>query len=261
MTQEYAIELKEVSFSYGSAAPVLCDASLQLPSGSIRSIVGPNGGGKTTLLKLLMGLLEPTHGEVRVLGTTPCIARPRIGYMPQHTRYDPHFPVSAEDVVLMGRVERHAFGPYRKDDRKAARDTMERVGLSSERTRQFSDLSGGQKQRVLIARALVSDPEILLLDEPTAHVDGAAEYQFQEMLGSMPPDMTVLIVSHDLGFVSGMVEEVICVNQNVMTHAAHELTGKKLEDLYGGPLKAVAHDHPPRDTHGTGEHRGGHTHG
>ena len=231
-----------VDFSYG-AAPVLRDVSLCIHPGEFVSVVGPNGGGKTTLLKLMLGLLAPDRGRSEVLGLPPRQARPRMGYAPQHAQFDPHFPITVLEVAMMGRLERAFAGGYRKAERERARAALEEVKCAELAGRPFSALSGGQRQRVLIARALATTPEVLLLDEPMANVDQAVEADLMEILVALSKRMTVAMVSHDLGLVSSMVGSVICVNRDVFVHPVSELTGDTIRELYRGDYHLIRHDH------------------
>ncbi|MEA2085284.1 MAG: ABC transporter ATP-binding protein [Thermodesulfobacteriota bacterium] len=239
---EHAADLKNVSFAF-SERPVLEDVNLTIKRGEFASIVGPNGGGKTTLLKLLLGLYKPDSGEILVLGRTPTKSRFRIGYMPQHTNLDMYFPVTVMDVVLMGRLGLSLGGRYSKKDREAAGTALSEVEMSGAANRIFSELSGGQRQRVLIARALCSEPELLLLDEPTSNVDSEIEEAFFEILTELNQRMTILMVSHDVGFVSQVVKSVICVNRKVVVHPTTEINGTIIKDIYGGDFRMVRHDH------------------
>lgn len=233
---------KDVFLNIGNVT-VLDNVNFDVEPREIVSLLGPNGGGKTTILKLILGLIRPTRGKVIVFGSHPESARRRVGYMPQHMRYDPRFPVSVGDVVLMGRVDRHRFGSYRASDRAAASRALSEAGAAELSKRPFSELSGGQRQRVLIARALVSEPDLLLLDEPTANVDLLAESKFLEILRRLNERMTVVIVSHDLGFVSDVVDKVICVHGQVVVHPTSAVTGEVIRDVYGGDIRMVRHDH------------------
>lgn len=233
------VEIAGVTFGYGGE-PVLRDVDLKLVPNDLVSIIGPNGGGKTTLLKLLLGLIEPQSGTIRVLGVTPHEARPRIGYTPQHVHLDMQFPVDVIDVVLMGRLgQGRTFGPYSTTDRRFALEALKDVGLADLRSRPLSALSGGQRQKVLIARALASDPELLLLDEPTANLDANAQDDFYALLKRLSERRTVILVSHDMGFVSKFVRTVVCVNRHVCLHP----TDEQIVELYGGQFRRVRHDH------------------
>jgi len=238
-----AVDIRDLWFSYDSL-PVLQDVNLSISAGQKVCMVGPNGGGKTTLVKLILGLLHPTRGQVRVLGGQPSGERKRIGYAPQHTAFDPKFPVSVTDVVLMGRIgQTGVLGPYRRSDRLAADEALQAVGLGDLGRRAFSDLSGGQRQRVLIARAIASGPELLLLDEPTANLDIGVEAEFHQLLEQLSEKLTLVIVSHDVGFVSQLVDKVVCVHGTVAVHPTAELTGELMRDLYGHDVMLVRHDH------------------
>jgi zinc transport system ATP-binding protein len=236
-----AIRMEGVSFAYG-VAPVLSDVSLEISPAETVSVVGPNGGGKTTLLRLILGLEKAQSGRVEVLGTDPVRSRPRIGYMPQQLRYDNKFPITALQVVLMGRLRKNCFF-YTREDRIAAEAALADVGLATEAKRQFAELSGGQRQRVLIARALVSNPEILLLDEPTSMVDAAAQQGFAQTLAKVRGKCAIVVVSHDMGFVSRMVDRVVFVNRTVRSEAVGNVSGRSFEDLYGEALRIVGHSH------------------
>jgi len=234
--------------------PVLQNVNLSILTGQKVCMVGPNGGGKTTLVKLILGLLHPTRGQVRVLGGQPTVERKRIGYAPQHAAFDPKFPVSVTDVVLMGRIgQTSVLGPYRHSDRLAAGEALKAVGLADLARRAFSDLSGGQRQRVLIARALASGPELLLLDEPTANLDIGVEADFHQLLEQLSKKLTLVMVSHDVGFVSQLVDKVVCVHGSVAVHPTAELTGALMHDLYGHDVILVRHDHNCQDHSGDPE--------
>jgi len=243
-----ALEFDKVHFAYEASKPILEAASFKLDERESICVVGPNGGGKSTLIKLALGLLRPSAGEVRVFDQDPAAARGRIGYMPQSLHFDPQFPITALDVVLMGRLGAWSkLGPFRKSDRGAADYALARVDLDGVGPSRFSTLSGGQRQRVLIARALVSEPELLLLDEPTANVDQTIEQQFQATLRELSKEMSIVLVSHDLGFVSGWLKHVLCVNRDVHLHPTASIDGKTLREIFGGDIVAVRHDHdcPP----------------
>ena len=238
------IDVENLSFRFDGGPRVLEDVNLEISAGDFASVIGPNGGGKTTLVKLIVGLLVPTAGRVRVFGLPPAKARPRVGYMPQHAMMDPRFPVRATDVVLMGRLGTgRRFGNYTRDDQQAAAAALAEVGLEDHGVRPFSDLSGGQRQRVLLARALVIKPELLLLDEPAAGLDQKVEQDFFELLQELNRQLTIVLVTHDLGFVSGFVRTVICVHRHVDIHPTSALDGRAISEIYGGDVRMVRHDH------------------
>lgn len=236
----FAIDVQDVCFAYG-AQEVLHNVSFRVPRRAFVAVVGPNGGGKTTLIKLLLGELRPRFGCVRVLDGAPREVRCRIGYVPQALPFDPGFPVSVRDVVLMGRVERHRVGPYRADDRQATRAALAQVGMAPLADRPFADLSGGQRQRVLIAQALVSAPELLLLDEPTASVDPAATSQLYALFHELKADRTIVMVSHNLGAVTGHATHVLCVNRTAELQALADVAAGTVHQASGGDLALLQH--------------------
>ncbi len=235
-----AINFNNVNFNFDSAT-VLEDVSFVINSGDFISILGPNGGGKTTMAKLMLGIYTPNSGKVLIQGKSPRQTRDIIGYVPQYSLFDPNFPVSVMDVVLMGRINNFSIR-YSKNDKEKAEKAMENVGINDLRSKPYSDLSGGQRQRVLIARAIATDPQILLLDEPTANVDAAVEYKMSAMLGKLQKTMTILLITHDLGFVSELVNKVICVNKKVHIHPTSGITEEHIRELYHDNMKIVRHD-------------------
>lgn len=246
------IVIKNLSFAYEQGTPVLENVNLTFSELETACIVGPNGGGKSTLLYLILGLIKPTGGQITVFGSSPEKARMKIGYMPQFSNLDSDFPVNVMDVVLMGRLSRNFFGRYSAEDRKIAIEAMEEMSVANLARRPFSELSGGQRQRVLIARALACRPQLLLLDEPTANVDPCIQEQFYETMKTLNKRMSILMVSHDLGFVSQRIDSVICVNRKVQVHPTNTLSGDIMRDIYGYDVSMIRHDHRCS--------AGGHTH-
>jgi len=241
--RDSVIAMEGVSFSYDHV-PAVEHATLEIRSREFVCIVGPNGGGKTTLLRLILGLARPQTGQVRVFGGRPEAARSRLGYMPQRAHLDPKFPVRVLDVVLTGCLgPGHLFGPYRQADREAGGRVLREVGIEELADRPFSDLSGGQRQRALIARALVSNPDLLLLDEPTANVDPLGERQLYDLFHNLNQRLTIVLATHDLSFVTSQVEKVICVNRRVLVHPTHEITGEIIREVYGDDVRLVRHNH------------------
>ena len=237
------IELEDVSFGYAPGELTLEHVDLTVMPGESGCIVGPNGGGKSTLLKLLLGLLVPTSGTVRLFGVGPDEGRRRVGYMPQYHLLDRVFPITVFEVVLTGRMNSWRPFWYGAEDRRAARRALDEIGLPQLADQSFSSLSGGQRQRVLIARALACDPELLLLDEPTANIDPGAEERFYELLEELRRRMTVLTVSHDLGFVNREVDSVICVNRRVVKHRAADFSAETADAIYHHHVGIIQHDH------------------
>ena len=237
-----AVLIKDLRFSYDSH-PVLENVNISIAKGDFVSVVGPNGGGKTTLLKLMLGLLRPAQGLIRVFGQAPENARPLIGYMPQHSQLDQEFPATVMDVALMGRLGHGSvFGPYSKKDKEIAAAVLDLVGLSDVRKKSFASISGGQRQRLFIARALACEPDLLLLDEPTANLDVVMEGDLYELLQRLNERLTIIMVSHDVGFVSSFVKSVICVKRKVLMHPTSEITGDIINEIYGSPMRMIRHN-------------------
>jgi len=242
MDRNSVVEMRGVSFSY-DGSPALQDVNIVLRERDFVSVVGPNGGGKTTLLKLMLGLLRPSRGEVRIFGNPPEDVRYRVGYMPQDVQLDARFPVTVMDVVLMGQLSNtRTFGFYSRSQKDSALNALREVDLCDLRKKPLSSLSGGQKRRVLIARALASEPELLLLDEPMANLDLLAEQELHALLQKLNEKLTVIMVSHDLAFVSRYVDTVVCVNRTVAVHPTAELDGETFSRMFGRDIKMVMHD-------------------
>ncbi len=237
-------ELDHVTFSYQAAAgPALQDASLRIESGDFLGIIGPNGGGKTTLLKILLGLLEPREGTVRVFGKPPAEVRQRIGYVPQHAAIDPSVPATALDVVLMGRLRLSSWGAtFGRAHVAAAEDALRLTATRDLAQRPIAELSGGQRQRVLIARALAAEAELLLLDEPTQGVDLHREREVLELLERLNATMPIVMVSHDVHLVAAHLKTAVCVNRTLERYAAGDVSPEIIEKMYhGGRARAANH--------------------
>ena len=224
-TSDAIIEIRDLTFGYDAGNPVLDSINLTVKRGQSGCIVGPNGGGKSTLLRLLLGLLTPDRGTIRIFGESPA------------------FPITALEVVLQGRIRRGFWGWYTAADRAAAMASLEEMGIASLAPRSFAALSGGQRQRVLIARALACEPQLLLLDEPTANIDPGAEEQFYATLNILRRRMTVLTVSHDLGFVNREIDLVICVNRQLTVHQAGAFNAETANAVYHHEVNLIQHDH------------------
>ncbi len=240
--EESVIRVRDLDFSYGES-PILTDVRFDIFLRDSVCIVGPNGGGKTTLVKLILGLLTPDRGTVLVHGRSPDRERHRIGYVPQYARYDSRFPISVHEVVRMGRLGNSISCRFSHKDNEKAMAALESVHLQELSGRPFSALSGGQRQRVLIARALASEGDILILDEPTASLDRQSEQQLFTLLASLNQQMAILMVTHEVGFSSTFFKRIICVNNQVYVHPTSELTGDLIRDMYGGDMRMIRHDH------------------
>jgi zinc transport system ATP-binding protein len=241
-----AIELRGVNLRRGDVH-VLEDVDLRVERGDFLAVLGPNGSGKTTLLRTILGLIEPQSGQVRVLDGTAREARGRIGYVPQRAAFDLDFPIRSEEVVRMGRLARGRWlRRYDDSDRDAAHKALETMEVAHLADRPVGALSGGELQRVLIARALAMEPELLLLDEPTASLDERIGRGVWEILEELSHRMTLVLVSHDIGAISHYVRGVACLNRRLHMHPDGELTDEMLEATYGCPVDLLAHGHPHR---------------
>lgn len=243
-----AIRMEHVWVRYHER-PVLEDISLTVEEGEILSVVGPNGGGKTTLLHCLVGFVKPFQGRIRVLGKDPSSHHPQgeIGYLPQINQTNRLFPVSAEDVVKMARYARRKPGRRLKsEDHRRVSDVLEKVGMAQWKRHHFGSLSGGQQQRVLIARALALDPRILLLDEPSTGLDAVAQDTFYQILRDIRDEyrLTVLMVSHDIGTVSAFVDRLACLNTRLHFHGKPGdcIPSGTLEKVFGSRFNFIVHD-------------------
>jgi zinc transport system ATP-binding protein len=206
------MRLEQVSFAYAHGTPVLQDVDLEVERGEFLAIAGPNGGGKTTLLRLILGLEQPTSGQVHVL-------LERRGYLPQRAQAAIDAPLTVRELVGAGRVARsRLFGPQVRGDREAVRNAIERVGLSAQADRRLTTLSGGQQQRAFIAKALAGEPELLALDEPTTGVDVEAQDAIAGLLQELGAelDMTILYVSHEFGAVEHFVQRIVLVRERIV---------------------------------------------
>ncbi len=249
------IETQNLNFSYHRQL-VLRGVNLSIQSGDFMAMIGPNGGGKTTLLKLMLGLLKAESGSIRIFGNTPKDVSHRIGYVPQDIHINQNFPISASDVVLMGKLKPgKGRSRHSKEDRLAALQALEQVGMEKYCKQRIGELSGGQKQRVFIARALVTNPDILFLDEPTASIDNKGQNEFYALLKELNHKITIIVVSHDLMVISRYVKSVACVNQRLHYHGRAELTGEMIEMMYNCkidetcPVELIAHGLPHRVLH------------
>ena len=234
---------------------VLEDVNLSVKALDFIGLIGPNGGGKTTLLKVLLGLLPPTRGEVRIMGRSVQEGRRHLGYVPQLLEFDRDFPISVWDVVQMGRLgRRRLLQRYTEEDHAVVEEMLRRVDMLPLRDRALGELSGGQRQRVYIARALATQPDILLLDEPTASVDPQVSASIYELLAQLNDHVTILLISHDMGAISSYVKTVGCLNHKLFYHGGKQITPDMLEEAYQCPIDLIAHGVPHRvfPEHSTG---------
>lgn len=252
------VRFEDVSFSY-TRVPVLHDVGFHIHENEFVAFVGPNGSGKSTILKLLLGLERPSSGSISLFGQSVRSGLSHVGYVPQHADYDPSFPVSVREVVTMGLLK--PFSRQKKaEDNIAVNAAMELVEIEDLASRPYSALSGGQRRRVLVARSLASKPRLLVLDEPTTNMDVESESRLFHTLGQLKGNTTIVIVTHDSGFVSGLTDVVLCVGNDsgdgcgrtVVRHRTEPAPGSA-STLYGGNALQVRHDESLPDSWCCGE--------
>lgn len=243
--EDVAIWCQNLAFRY-QEADVFSDVSFHVHKGEFVALTGKNGAGKSTLLKLIVGLLSPLQGSVLVFGAPPKRRIESIGYVPQHAGFDAAFPIQVEEVVGMGRLS--GLSRVAKNQRQQDVEwALRQAEVYDLRERPFSALSGGQRRRVLVARALVGQPKLLVLDEPTTNMDAESEKKFYEVLARVKGNTTVLVATHDSDFVSALADTVLCVGQDTThPHSVHrhaiEQAVNAPDDIYGGKVVRVRHD-------------------
>ena len=240
------ISMRHVWAGYGGP-PILEDVNLSVKELDFVGLIGPNGGGKTTLLRVLLGLLRPTRGEVRIVGKSVRQGRRFIGYVPQSVDFDRDFPISVWQVAQMGRLgNRGLLRHYTAEDNDVVAEALRSVQMLGLSEHPIGELSGGQRQRAYIARALASEPRILLLDEPLASVDPSVSAEIYELLNELNHTITVLMVSHDMNAVSSYVKTVGCLNRRLFYHGGREITEEMAKQAYQCPIDLIAHGIPHR---------------
>jgi zinc transport system ATP-binding protein len=261
-----ALAFERVRVAYGETI-ALEDVTLSIAPGELVAVIGPNGGGKTTLVRLALGLLRPAAGSVQLFGLPPDAATRRVGYVPQFATFPRDFPITVRETVRIGRLGRRPWWrPLDAADRAAADRALEEVGAGALADRPIASLSGGQLQRVLIARALATEPELLLLDEATAHVDTSIRHDFFRALMASRSSLAIVLVSHDVGFVSRHAQRVACLNRRLIACAPPPLAPGVLARLYGGharplvepvasELSTIGGGRPPRPPRSRGKRR------
>lgn len=246
MGQE-VIELEDVWAGYESDR-VLEAVNFRMKAGDYVGLIGPNGGGKTTLIKVILGLIKPDRGSVRVMGVSPEKGRHYIGYVPQIQQDDKAFPIKVWDVVSMGRLKPNPLSNITLSDADKAviERSLKQMDVLDLAKRSINELSGGQRQRVTIARALATEPKILLLDEPTSSVDSRSSSQMYDLLAELNKSISILLISHDLTAISTYVKTIGCVNRRMVYNGKKEITSEMLSNAYECPVDLVAHGVPHR---------------
>lgn len=234
------LELKNVSAGYDHQ-DVLHHVDLSICENDFIGIIGPNGGGKTTLLKVILGLIKPSQGEVVYYTSKQNL----FGYLPQNNLFDKRFPIDVTEVVLSGLMsEKGFYKTYTRADRQKAWALLDRYGMGDYKRRPIGDLSGGQMQRVFLCRAIISSPRVLILDEPTTYVDSHFEKEFYDILHELAQSLCIVMVSHDVGTICSYVKTIACVNRELHYHASNLITPEQLQS-YNCPLELITHGQIP----------------
>jgi len=237
---EKLIGIRDLSFGY-EEIPVLEDINLDIFSKDYLLIIGPNGGGKTTLIKLILGIMQPWNGSI----TFEKDSSGKLGYVPQFSSFNKNFPITVFDMVLTGCINSDNFlKRYKKEDIEKTEKILEKVNLYDRRDENLNNLSGGQLQRSLIARSLVSDPDVLFLDEPTASIDITSKQNLRDFLNELNEEMTIVVVTHDPIAFAWAYGHIACINKNLYYHGKEELNARILEKVYGCPVELLGHGIP-----------------
>ncbi|MBI9071451.1 MAG: ABC transporter ATP-binding protein [Melioribacteraceae bacterium] len=236
------IKIENLNFGYDKNL-VLENIDLDVFESDFLGIIGPNGSGKTTLIKLMLGILSPTSGKISILDENPKKAQEKISYVPQFGQMEKSFPIKAKSVVEMGLCGKKSFLPWtKKEDIVKIEKAMKHVDILDLAEKPFGELSGGQQQRCLIARAIVSEPKILLLDEPTASVDSSVEEDIFKLLKKLNNEITIILISHDIGFISSYVNRIACVNKNLVCHNVDDMKiDNIMKDSYSNEVSIIHH--------------------
>lgn len=233
------IKADGIYFSYNKQNNVLTDINFEVMKNDYVGIIGPNGGGKSTMLKIILGLLVPDKGQISVFGLNPKKARDKIGYVPQYSKIDINYPISVWDVVMSGLLGNKRLGSsFNKSEKTKAEKILKQLKLFKLRNRAIGELSGGQRQRVIIARALVRNPKLLLLDEPTNNIDEASGWDLYELLHKLNKHVTIIIVSHDVDIISRYVKKIFCLNNQMVCNDATKITSEEINE----DMKKISHN-------------------
>ncbi len=236
-------EIRNLSVRYGETI-ALSGVDLDIYAQDFLGVIGPNGGGKTSLVKAILGLV-PYSGSIHFASEIERFGSPAIGYMPQISELDKAFPISVQEVILSGlQSQKKLLGRYRKSDREKVKALLNLCGIPQIAERPVGELSGGQLQRTLLCRALISDPALLILDEPANFVDNQFEKELYEILQQLNQHMAIVMVSHDLGTITSYVKSIVCVNQHVHRHDSNIITPEQLHN-YNCPMQVMCHGDVP----------------
>lgn len=245
MSNDTVVELKDLNFRYAKRL-VLENIHLSIYKNDFLAIIGPNGGGKSTLIECILGVHSPETGSIKLFGESPNNTRQKVGYLAQYNPHERHYPITVEEVVQMGCLTNNPLGFFSKSSLNAAENALTKTRGERLIGRQFSELSGGEKQRVLLARSIIQEPKLLILDEPMTGIDPHSELCFYELLQDLNKEMAIVIVSHDISAVSKTVKTVACLNKTLVYHGTKELMPKDIEAAYCCHVDLIAHGTPHR---------------
>jgi len=238
------LELQHVTAGYGNHI-ALKDADLSIYDQDFIGVIGPNGGGKTTLIKVILGIIKPFQGQIRAFDDTARGFIKNVGYLPQFHRIDQKFPISVLEVVLSGLMKKgRLFSGYSRKQKELARQMLSEMGIAELEKKTVGELSGGQLQRAMLARSIISDPRLLLLDEPNTFVDNKFEGELYDLLKKLNERMAIVLVTHDLGTITSYVKTIACVNREVHYHKSNVITEKQLS-AYNCPIQLITHGEVP----------------
>lgn len=239
------IELENITAGYGNKT-VLRNVSLTVWKDDFLGIIGPNGGGKTTLLKVILGLLAPFSGSISFYKDGKRVPSLKIGYLPQLNNIDKKFPISVREVVTSGlAAQKPLFRPFNAAQKERVEEVIRKMGLEELAGRAIGELSGGQLQRVLLGRSIVSRPQVLILDEPNSYVDKRFESRFYKLLEEINRESAIILVSHDIGTVLAMVKNIACVNETLHYHPGVDVSEEWLDEKYACPIELIGHGNLP----------------
>ncbi len=237
------VKLENISYGYDSGK-VIEEVNFEIKKGDFIGIIGPNGGGKSTLIKLILGLIEPWSGKI-IHGINESGEKIKIGYLPQFHDFDHRFPISIKEVILSGLIKKgKGFTRFSKKDKKAADEIAGDLGIYNIREKSIGELSGGQMQRAFLGRALISKPDLLILDEPVTYVDSKFEVELYQLLEELNKETAILLVSHDVGQITSTVKTIACVNGHLHYHPSNKITEKILA-TYNCPVELITHGRVP----------------
>ena len=241
--------MEKVDAAYNGST-VLRGVNFEVVEGDFTGVIGPNGGGKTTLLKLMLGLMKPKQGNV-----VREIERSEIGYLPQVNMFDAQFPIQVKEVVRSGASKGVTFRKNKTTDKRVD-ELLEKTGVKHLKERAIGELSGGELQRTMLARALMTAPKLLILDEPNTYVDNRFEHELYELLRELNEGMAIVLVSHDVGTITPYIKSIACVNRDLHFHASNQISNEQLQ-VYGCPIELVTHGKVPHRVIETHEHKHG----